>query len=185
MLCCVPCRYDESNHKRYAPGLDGKSPALLVTAAGRFFYATAARLLALKFILSMSVSVPCASHYTLYTASTCSTELSCGGLGCAGLWLRGLFADHAQSSCNQLTSCSSSADLPCPSCHNGLCDQQSGVCGLLLGFALGQSHGSEAGQRCLCMRSASRRLRAWGRVMQRATAPSPSQHTQYCYRRFL
>jgi hypothetical protein len=34
-----------------------KSPALLVTAAGRFFYATAARLLALKFILSMSVSV--------------------------------------------------------------------------------------------------------------------------------
>jgi hypothetical protein len=33
-----------------------KSPALLVTAAGRFFYATAARLLALKFILSMSVS---------------------------------------------------------------------------------------------------------------------------------
>lgn len=34
-----------------------KSPALLVTAAGRFFYATAARLLALKFILSMTVSV--------------------------------------------------------------------------------------------------------------------------------
>jgi hypothetical protein len=34
-----------------------KSPALLVQAAGRFFYATAARLLALKFILSMSVSM--------------------------------------------------------------------------------------------------------------------------------
>jgi len=48
--------YDESNHKRYAPGVDGKSPALLVTAAGRFFYATAARLLALKFILSMSAA---------------------------------------------------------------------------------------------------------------------------------
>jgi hypothetical protein len=52
--CC--CRYDESNHKRYAPGLDNKSPATLVQAGGRFFYATAARLLALKFILSMSVS---------------------------------------------------------------------------------------------------------------------------------
>jgi hypothetical protein len=39
-----------------------KSPALLVTAAGRFFYATAARLLALKFILSMSVS----QHLAVY-----------------------------------------------------------------------------------------------------------------------
>lgn len=53
-VCC--CSYDESNHKRYAPGLDNKSPATLVQAGGRFFYATAARLLALKFILSMSVS---------------------------------------------------------------------------------------------------------------------------------
>jgi hypothetical protein len=35
----------------------------MVTAAGRFFYATAARLLALKFILSMSVSTsPGPSH---------------------------------------------------------------------------------------------------------------------------
>jgi ubiquinol-cytochrome c reductase iron-sulfur subunit len=49
-------KYDESNHHRYPPGLDHKSPALLVTAAGRFFYATAARLLALKFILSMSAA---------------------------------------------------------------------------------------------------------------------------------
>lgn len=70
--CGPRCSYDDSNHKRYAPGLD-KSPAVFVTAAGRFFYATAARLLALKFILSMSVSamqaiilqavpVPCAAR---------------------------------------------------------------------------------------------------------------------------
>eukprot|EP00879_Flechtneria_rotunda_P000745 GHRR01000865.1.p1 GENE.GHRR01000865.1~~GHRR01000865.1.p1 ORF type:complete len:258 (+),score=52.22 GHRR01000865.1:65-838(+) len=48
--------YDESNHKRYPPGMDNKSPAVLVQAGGRFFYATAARLLALKFILSMSAA---------------------------------------------------------------------------------------------------------------------------------
>jgi hypothetical protein len=36
--------------------MSNKSPAVLVQAGGRFFYATAARLLALKFILSMSVS---------------------------------------------------------------------------------------------------------------------------------
>jgi hypothetical protein len=55
-MCDSP-RYDDSNHHRYAPGEVDKSPAVLVQAAGRFFYATAARLLALKFILSMSVSV--------------------------------------------------------------------------------------------------------------------------------
>ncbi len=54
---CAPFAhsYDDSNHTRYAPGLDNRSPAMLVQAGGRFFYATAARLLALKFILSMSV----------------------------------------------------------------------------------------------------------------------------------
>lgn len=50
-------RYDEGNHKRLPPSAEGGvSPAILVQAGGRFFYATAARLLALKFILSMSVS---------------------------------------------------------------------------------------------------------------------------------
>lgn len=49
-------RYDESNHKRLPPSATpGVSPAILVQAGGRFFYATAARLLALKFILSMTV----------------------------------------------------------------------------------------------------------------------------------
>lgn len=61
MCCChlarAHRRYDESNHKRLAPTPGGGvSPAILVQAGGRFFYATAARLLALKFILSMSVS---------------------------------------------------------------------------------------------------------------------------------
>jgi len=48
--------YDDSNNPRYPPGAVEKSPAILVQAAGRFFYATAARLLALKFILSMSAA---------------------------------------------------------------------------------------------------------------------------------
>lgn len=48
--------YDESNHKRLAPGYNDKSAATLIQAGGRFFYATAARLLALKFILSMSAA---------------------------------------------------------------------------------------------------------------------------------
>ncbi|KIZ03243.1 ubiquinol-cytochrome c reductase iron-sulfur subunit [Monoraphidium neglectum] len=49
--------YDESNHKRLPPSATpGVSPAILVQAGGRFFYATAARLLALKFILSMTAS---------------------------------------------------------------------------------------------------------------------------------
>jgi ubiquinol-cytochrome c reductase iron-sulfur subunit len=49
--------YDESHGKRYAPNPEGnKSPAVLVQAGGRFFYATAARLLALKFILSMGAA---------------------------------------------------------------------------------------------------------------------------------
>jgi hypothetical protein len=52
--------------------MSNKSPAVLVQAGGRFFYATAARLLALKFILSMSVSsspsssssiMPCSSMF--------------------------------------------------------------------------------------------------------------------------
>lgn len=51
-----------------------KSPALLVTAAGRFFYATAARLLALKFILSMSVSPKAAQHLMVMWAVS-SAEL--------------------------------------------------------------------------------------------------------------
>jgi hypothetical protein len=54
-----PPSYDQSNHKRLPPTPDGGvSPAILVQAGGRFFYATAARLLALKFILSMTVSQP-------------------------------------------------------------------------------------------------------------------------------
>jgi ubiquinol-cytochrome c reductase iron-sulfur subunit len=48
--------YDESNHKRYPPGLNDKTASTLIQAGGRFFYATAARLLALKFILSMSAA---------------------------------------------------------------------------------------------------------------------------------
>ncbi|GBF95464.1 hypothetical protein Rsub_08426 [Raphidocelis subcapitata] len=49
--------YDESNHKRLPPSPAGSiSPAIMVQAGGRFFYATAARLLALKFILSMSAA---------------------------------------------------------------------------------------------------------------------------------
>jgi len=49
--------YDESHGKRYAPNPDGnKSPAVVLQAGGRFFYATAARLLALKFIMSMSAA---------------------------------------------------------------------------------------------------------------------------------
>jgi hypothetical protein len=53
-----PNSYDEHNHKRLPPRPEGSvPPAILVQAGGRFFYATAARLLALKFILSMSVRI--------------------------------------------------------------------------------------------------------------------------------
>jgi hypothetical protein len=89
------CRYDESNHKRYAPGLDMKSPALLVTAAGRFFYATAARLLALKFILSMSVSQHLSPllHVSRITPHTCSLVQSAGAAASHVMW-------HSSDACS-------------------------------------------------------------------------------------
>ncbi|KAK4402568.1 Cytochrome b-c1 complex subunit Rieske-3, mitochondrial [Sesamum angolense] len=49
--------YDEHNHERYPPGDPSKRAfAYFVLTGGRFVYASLARLLALKFVLSMSAS---------------------------------------------------------------------------------------------------------------------------------
>ncbi|GER27193.1 cytochrome b-c1 complex subunit Rieske [Striga asiatica] len=49
--------YDESNHERYPPGDPSKRAfAYFILTGGRFVYASLARLLVLKFILSMSAS---------------------------------------------------------------------------------------------------------------------------------
>eukprot|EP00877_Chromochloris_zofingiensis_P008516 jgi/Chrzof1/3918/Cz13g13110.t1 len=48
--------YDEAVHKRLPPGVTNHSTAVLIQAGGRFFYATAARLMLLKFVLSMSAA---------------------------------------------------------------------------------------------------------------------------------
>eukprot|EP00475_Leptophrys_vorax_P038165 TRINITY_DN6679_c0_g1_i4.p1 TRINITY_DN6679_c0_g1~~TRINITY_DN6679_c0_g1_i4.p1 ORF type:complete len:277 (+),score=11.66 TRINITY_DN6679_c0_g1_i4:112-942(+) len=49
--------YDDSNHERYPPGDPSKRAfTYLVLTGGRFIYASALRLLVLKFILSMSAS---------------------------------------------------------------------------------------------------------------------------------
>jgi ubiquinol-cytochrome c reductase iron-sulfur subunit len=48
--------YDESNYHRLPPGIDHEKTSVLVQSAGRFFYATAARLLALKFVMSMTAA---------------------------------------------------------------------------------------------------------------------------------
>lgn len=70
------CSYDESNHKRYPPGLNDKTASTLIQAGGRFFYATAARLLALKFILSMSVS-SCSSFHSQQQAAAVVSQEPC------------------------------------------------------------------------------------------------------------
>lgn len=50
-------KYDESNHERYPPGDPSKRAfTYFVLTGGRFIYASALRLLVLKFILSMSAS---------------------------------------------------------------------------------------------------------------------------------
>ncbi|CAA0835975.1 Ubiquinol-cytochrome C reductase iron-sulfur subunit [Striga hermonthica] len=49
--------YDESNHERYPPGDPSKRAfAYFILTGGRFVYASLARLLVLKFVLSMSAS---------------------------------------------------------------------------------------------------------------------------------
>lgn len=49
-------RYNEFNHKRQAPGTEGRPFAYLVQTGGRFLYASAIRMVVLKAVVSMSVS---------------------------------------------------------------------------------------------------------------------------------
>eukprot|EP00976_Prorocentrum_cordatum_P087811 1187057-Prorocentrum_minimum.AAC.2 len=51
-------RYDESVHQRFQPGDPSKKAfTYFVLTGGRFIYATAIRLIVLKFLMSMSVSI--------------------------------------------------------------------------------------------------------------------------------
>lgn len=71
LISTIANSYDEANHKRRPPS-EGVPPALMVQAGGRFFYATAARLMALKFILSMSVSAVAAAIVAVAVVVACS-----------------------------------------------------------------------------------------------------------------
>ena len=56
LSCLFHCRYDDHAHKRFPPGTEGRPFAYFVNTGGRFFYASAARLVLLKGMISLSVS---------------------------------------------------------------------------------------------------------------------------------
>jgi ubiquinol-cytochrome c reductase iron-sulfur subunit len=50
-------RYNEVNHARFEPGHEGRPFAYFVQTGGRFLYASTIRLMVLKALVSLSVSV--------------------------------------------------------------------------------------------------------------------------------
>ena len=53
----LPRSYNEFNHTRNPPGTEGRPFAYFVQTGGRFLYASAIRLVVLKALVSLSVSV--------------------------------------------------------------------------------------------------------------------------------